>query len=362
MTLAQRCGHRQVKSTGSPEKRTAPQGVRLRGRSSLRPGEVLLYASEGTGAQAEVKTEPCRRPGRYRLGWFDCASGDLQKPSRGLQEPFLRAFRRQVSSRPRGVHRGIRSRCQTKVKHAGTKNYADRGLTVCQGWSLFENFYANLGPRPSSSHSVDRIDNEGGYWCGRCVECLALGRKLNCRWATRAEQANNTRNSRLLTLDGVTKTMTEWSKQAQVGFSCFRGRLEDGWPLAKALTTPARRAGHSWQMTSEKDSKCSVCQLERHKKPSGGNSYSINGKTFWPREQVVCSPQLVNTSYKRPKVFKSPPASRWHPILITAFGETLRLSEWARRTGLNGGTIRQRILSGWDPEKVLTTKDGRRRN
>lgn len=63
--------------------------------------------------------------------------------------------------------------------------YGDRGITVCDQWrASFVNFLADVGPRPSDQHSLDRIDNDKGYEPG------------NVRWATASEQAQNRRPRR----------------------------------------------------------------------------------------------------------------------------------------------------------------------
>jgi hypothetical protein len=82
------------------------------------------------------------------------------------------------------------------VTERGHKDYGARGIFICEGWrDSFESFDAQMG-EPPAGKSIDRIDNDSGYTCGQCADCVAHGWVANCRWATAKEQANNRRSNR----------------------------------------------------------------------------------------------------------------------------------------------------------------------
>jgi len=108
-------------------------------------------------------------------------------------------------------------------------DYGGRGIIVCDSWLKFENFYADMGNRPSPEHSIDRIDNNGPY-------C-----KDNCRWATVVEQNNNTRRTRTLTHNGRTQSLSQWASELGITHQALSDRLGRlGWSVDKALTTPSK--------------------------------------------------------------------------------------------------------------------------
>lgn len=84
-------------------------------------------------------------------------------------------------------------RC-TNPRTPGYRYYAERGITICQRWRTFANFLDDMGERPEGM-TLDRRDNDLGYWCGHCDECLLLDRSANCRWADWSTQMKNRRPS-----------------------------------------------------------------------------------------------------------------------------------------------------------------------
>lgn len=109
-------------------------------------------------------------------------------------------------------------RC-TNPKTREYGHYGGRGITIDETFKSFEGFYAYMGPKPSPSHSIDRINNNGNYEPG------------NVRWATKKEQGRNTRVNRLITHNGETKCVAEWAEIVGVPPLRIGKRLLRGWPV-----------------------------------------------------------------------------------------------------------------------------------
>jgi len=147
------------------------------------------------------------------------------------QGEFLAASFRTHGRQPRDVFRIwtlMRNRC-LNPNSATWSSYGGRGIKICERWSSFVAFRDDMGSRPSPLHSVERIDNDKGYY------------PENCRWATKKEQARNRRSSRLITAFGKTLTLAEWADTAPASYGAIKQRLNAGWPAEKALSTPTQQ-------------------------------------------------------------------------------------------------------------------------
>jgi len=115
-------------------------------------------------------------------------------------------------------------------KQVGYHNYGGRGIKVCDRWHKLSNFIADMGPRPSPKHSIERRDNNGDYT------------PSNCKWATRHEQHRNMRRNVWLTLDGVTLCLKDWARSTGMDQMTIKGRLRRGWSVRDTLTLPANKS------------------------------------------------------------------------------------------------------------------------
>ena len=104
------------------------------------------------------------------------------------------------------------------------QHYGARGIEMCDEWhDSFLKFYEYFGDPPFAGASLERIDNDLGYFPG------------NVKWATRKDQMNNTRRSRKITLNGVTMTLSQWADKSGINRHTIACRINAGWPLRDAI-------------------------------------------------------------------------------------------------------------------------------
>jgi len=109
--------------------------------------------------------------------------------------------------------------------------YGARGISVCERWRGpfgFDSFMADMGAKPTSSHTIERIDNAKGYEPG------------NCRWATRREQSRNQSTNRVIEARGESMILSDWAEKVDIERRTLAWRLDHGWPVERALFTPVK--------------------------------------------------------------------------------------------------------------------------
>jgi len=121
----------------------------------------------------------------------------------------------------------MKDRCLNKNAN-NYNNYGGRGISVCDEWGKsFSAFYADMGRRPSLSHSIDRIDNNGNYT------------KNNCKWATRREQNNNRRETIFVEYGGARLCLSSMCEKTGINYHCAQQRLHKyKWSVFDTFSKP----------------------------------------------------------------------------------------------------------------------------
>ena len=134
--------------------------------------------------------------------------------------------------RPSRVYRiwtNMMSRCYNE-NFDSYPHYGGNGIKVADSWHTFQNFFDDMGC-PQDGMSLDRIDGRLDY------------EKGNCRWATKIEQARNTKSNRLLTIEGKSMSVAAWAEQPNaVPAKTIYDRLASGWESQRAVFQPKRVA------------------------------------------------------------------------------------------------------------------------
>lgn len=199
--------------------------------TTIRPGDrfgrwlVLSLASKGSGTSVRWlcqcdcgTTRPVRQTG-LRAGSQSCGCLKIELRKQGWKHG-------QTGTAEYNAWRDIRKRCLSPGCPE-YPNYGGRGITMCERWQeSFANFLADMGPKPSPEHSIDRRDNNGPYT------------PENCRWATKKAQSRNTRSNRLVEFRGERLSMAEWAERTGINRGTLDARLRKGWSLEAAFTTP----------------------------------------------------------------------------------------------------------------------------
>lgn len=221
----------------------------------------------------------------------------------------------------------MKRRCLNKNDRS-YNNYGGRGIKVCDRWiESVVNFFEDMGPRPGKEYSLDRIDVNGNY----CPE--------NCRWATRKEQAGNTRMTRKVTYQGNTKCLRDWAKKTGISEKTLANRLNAGWSIEDTLFTKPRRNLVTYQGITKP-----LCEWAKdYSIPRSVLSERLR-KSHWSIEKALTTPV---ESYRAQDTRFSIP--------ITYQGITKPLFAWAEELGFGNWVLLYRLEKDWTPEEILTT-------
>jgi hypothetical protein len=102
--------------------------------------------------------------------------------------------------------------------------YGGRGITVCERWKEFENFYNDMFPSYAEGLSLDRLDNDQGYG------------PENCKWSTVAEQNRNKRSNVNVEINGKIQCLQDWCNEFGLNYKTVQTRIRDGKNPKEALT------------------------------------------------------------------------------------------------------------------------------
>lgn len=118
----------------------------------------------------------------------------------------------------------------SRVRNPTGKSACYVGVCVVEAWKDFYSFYADMGD-PQVGWSLDRIDNNLGYSAE------------NCRWVPLAKQAQNTKRSRVVEIDGISACISEHARRYELAPDVVFDRLNRlGWDVERAVKTPKRRS------------------------------------------------------------------------------------------------------------------------
>ena len=205
--------------------------------------------------------------------------------------------------------------------------YGGRGIRVCDEWLHdFTAFLSYVGNRPSRSHSIDRFpNNNGNYEPG------------NVRWATQKEQARNRRTCAMLTHNGTTLSLVEWSDSTGIPYKLLKSRHRLNWPAEQILATPAVTPTTI------------TLNGETHTIAEWSKKTGIKKATIAHRLRQGFSPEKVLAS-----------GGRTWKKKIEHNGMSMTVSEFAKKLGIPARVIYGRLGLGWTMDQIASTPHAKR--
>lgn len=130
-----------------------------------------------------------------------------------------------------GIWASMKERCSNPNQKSYAR-YGGRGIRVCPEWQDFSQFIRDMGPRPSSEHTIERENNDGNY------------EPSNCRWEPMSVQANNKSTSVIITIESERLSLTQWSRRAGINQMTirYRARRHFGGNLTEAVKFYLKRS------------------------------------------------------------------------------------------------------------------------
>lgn len=237
--------------------------IRRSGRSSVTRRRLSYWVPEAMArANRDKKREPlialCKRCGEQKAHKRRADAPDRPHSScLDCQKIEMKAWHAAnwAEEKLRNTLKGMINRCHRPdtmkrwANAAGVpgswRDYGAAGVKVCTGLRAGKAglalFLEVVGLPPTKAHTLDRIDPERGYECGRCEACTEAGATTNVRWATKEVQDANRKNARPLpgfdpdTGDYVELTINEWARRLEIPAVTIRKRLKGQWSLERAL-------------------------------------------------------------------------------------------------------------------------------
>ena len=227
----------------------------------------------------------------------------------------------------------IKQRCKNSLP------YVRKGITVCERWKSFENFLADVGEIPEGMR-LDRIDNSKGYEPG------------NVRIATPAQQARNKTNNKLITINGVTKLAVEWAEEYGLSRSLLYNRIRYGW-RGERLLIPADRIGNQPERRTPQrlvTINGVTKGLTEWARETGLTHATLRGRLCegWPEEMLLAPPG--SSRFRLPG---------YDPKRVRIGDRIQTIPQWSEESGISVGVIGDRLRKGWPEHLILKPTDPR---